>query len=138
MFTEDSSLDLTLYPFGKRLFIWMLWPAPISQPVKGKLWPLVSPTAASAKAALLWLSDGASQRPGRILISAEMDSVLLTVVGTLHREKLLAPCCAPVNWSELERMRQIQKSSLASQPFSVFPLLPSVLGKESLLPHKCL
>lgn len=46
-------------------------------------------------------------------------------------------CCAPVNLSELERMRQIQKSSLASRPFSMFPLLPCVLGKESLLPHMC-
>lgn len=90
MFTEGSSLDLTLYPFGKHLFIWMLWPTPVSQQVKGKFWPLVSPTAASAVAALIWMSDAASQRPDRILVGAEMDSVLVTVVGTLRKEKLLA------------------------------------------------
>lgn len=77
----------------------MLWPSPISQQVKGKLWPLVSPTALSAVAALIWMSDSVSQRRGRILVGAETDSVLVTVVGTLHKEKLLAlPLCS----SELE------------------------------------
>lgn len=68
----------------------MLWPSPISQQVKGKLWPLASPTAVSAVAALIWMSDSASQRPDWILVSAEMDSVFVTVVGTKHKEKLLA------------------------------------------------
>lgn len=47
---------LNSFTFGKRLFIWMLWPTPISQPVKGKLWPLVSATGASAMAAVIWMS----------------------------------------------------------------------------------
>lgn len=47
------------------------------------------------------MSDSASQSPHQILVSVEMDSVLLTVVETLHMEKLLVLllCSSELEWT---------------------------------------
>lgn len=118
------------------LFIWVLWPSPISQQGKGQLWTLVSPELHLQW--LLWFGCQCSLGPGGILVGAEMILCLFQQWEPCARRSCWHLCCAPVNWSELERMRQMQKSSLASQPLSTFPLLPCVLGKESPLPHMCL
>lgn len=121
---------------SKCLFIWMLWPAPISQQVKGKLWPLGSPTAASAVAALVWMSGSASQRPDQIL-SVPKWSCASYSGGNLAQGKAAGTSAVlqwtGVNWKGWDKYRK------AVWPASHYPCFHCchVSLEKSCLSHIC-